>query len=312
MRTWVPGATVELTGVCELKFGGSGQQKKSLVPVAFHLLMPDPSSVRVLQVPPWWTPERLRIALAAGSCLALFLLLWTWSLRQQVRRQSRVIGEKIAAEAVHAERSRIARDLHDSIEQQLTGVSLHLYGAVSSLPGDPQSAASALDLARRMVKHTQRETRNSIRDLRSPLLERCGLGDALRNLAGEASSTSGPAVETRITGDPDILSPDAQYQLLRLCQEALGNALKHARATHITIELAVTPETIVLAVQDDGCGFRPDALDAADPSHFGMLGMRERAAKINARLEIQSSPGMGTRVGISLPNPAANIRHPEP
>jgi signal transduction histidine kinase len=303
IRTWVPGAQVELTGVCELKFTGTDTLKRTYTPVAFHLLMPGPASVRILQLPPWWTQKRMRIALAGVGGAVGLLLLWTWLLRRQVARQSRIIGDKISNEAVHAERSRIARDLHDSIEQQLTGVSLHLYGAKSSIASDPQSAAGALDLARRMLKHTQRETRNSIRDLRSPLLENRGLAEALRVLATESTSSTGPRVNLEIAAEPANLTADTEYQLLRLAQEALGNALKHADAKHISIRLDATPEQILLSVTDDGRGFRPDALDASDPSHFGMLGMQERASNIGAAWNISSSPGQGTTVTVSLPLP---------
>jgi signal transduction histidine kinase len=299
-RTWVPGARVELIGVCELKFTGMDTLKRTYTPVAFHLLMPGPDSVRVLELPPWWTEGRMRIALAAIGGAALLLLSWTWLLRRQVSRQSRLIGEKIANEAIHVERSRIARDLHDSLEQQLTGVSLHLFGAKSSLGSDPQSAAGALDLARRMLKHTQRETRNSIRDLRSPIQGRRGLAESLRTLAGDCNSLSGPAVELHLPPDPVRLPPDTEYQLLRLAQEALGNALKHAEATLISIRLAIASGQVELTVTDNGRGFRPDALDTSDPSHFGMLGMQERASKIGAAWTIQSAPGKGTTVSVIL------------
>lgn len=299
-RTWVPGARVELAGVCELKFTGTDTLKRTYTPVAFHLLMPGPDSVKVLELPPWWTESRMRIALAAIGGAALLLLSWTWLLRRQVARQSRLIGEKIANEAVHVERSRIARDLHDSIEQQLAGVSLHLFGAKSSLGSDPMSAAGALDLARRMLKHTQRETRNSIRDLRSPMQERRGLADSLRTLAGDCNSLAGPVVELHLPPTPVPLPPDTEYQLLRLAQEALGNALKHADATLVSIRLAITSDQIELTIADNGRGFRPDALDASDPSHFGMLGMQERASKIGAAWTIQSAPGQGTTVSVKL------------
>lgn len=303
LRTWVNGAQVEVTGVCELKFTGMDTLMRSYTPAAFHLLMASPASVKILQLPPWWTQQRMRFALAGVCGAALLLLSWTWLLRRQVTRQSGIIGEKIANEAVHAERSRIASDLHDSIEQQLTGVSLHLYGAKSSISSDPQSAASALDIARRILKHTQRETRNSIRNLRSPLLENRNLAEALQVLAAESTSSTGPEVSLRLPPVCISLTPDTEYQLLRLAQEALGNALKHAEAKHISIHLDTTPGQILLTITDDGRGFRPDALDASDPSHFGMLGMQERASKIGAVWNIASSPGNGTTVTVSLPHP---------
>lgn len=313
-RAWVPGAFVELTGISELKFTGIDKLHRTYTPEAFHLLMPGPGSLRILQLPPWWTPERTRFALAAVLATALLLLLWVGTLRRQVKRQSRVIGDKIAAEAVQEERTRIARDLHDSIEQQLTGVSLHLYGARSFLASDPGSATAALDLARQMLKHSRREARNSIRDLRSPLLASRGLAEALRGLAADSASQLGPLVETRLDEAITGLDPDAEYQLLRLAQEALGNALKHSSASRITIDLGSDAGRVRLRIADDGCGFRPDVMDAADPSHFGMLGMRERAAKLGARLDIESSPGHGTTVTVTLAprTHEPTSRHPHP
>ncbi|TAF27017.1 MAG: sensor histidine kinase [Verrucomicrobia bacterium] len=301
IRTWVPGALGSFTGVCELKFTGADKLQRNYTPEAFHLLMPGPGSIEILELPPWWTPPRTRFALAAVLAAALLLLLWVGTLRRQVKRQSRVIGDKIAAEAVQEERTRIARDLHDSIEQQLTGVSLHLYGARASIASDPGAAAAALDLARQMLKHSRREARNSIRDLRSPLLERRGLADALRRLASDSASQVGPRVETRLDEWIPGLDPDAEYQLLRLAQEALANALKHSRATRITLALGVDEGRVRLRIADDGCGFLPDFTAAADLSHFGMLGMRERAAKIGADLDVDSSSGRGTTVTVTLP-----------
>lgn len=301
IRSWVTGATVELTGICELKYGGSTDLKPSLAPVAFHLLMPDPSSVKVLQVPPWWNLERMRIAFASVGLVVLLLLAWTWTLRRQVKRQTRMIGEKIASVAVHEERSRIARDLHDAIEQQLTGVSLHLYGAKSAIESDPKSAAGALDTARRMLKHTQKETRNSIRNLRSPLLENRSLAAALQVLAEQSTPPNGARIVVDAPHPPAGLLPDTEYQLLRLAQEGLGNAIKHANASLILIRIDTTADQIILSVTDDGCGFCPLPANASSPSHFGMLGMQERAARIGAACEVRSAPGQGTTVSISLP-----------
>lgn len=299
----VPGASAELTGICELKFSGIDTLRRSFAPVAFHLLLSSPSEIRVTHRPSWWTPARMKVALA-GVCITLALVLtWTSLLRRQVARQSRIIGEKIAGEAVHAERYRIARDLHDSLEQQLTGVSLHLYGASSSIQSNPGSAENALVIARRMLKHTQRETRNAIRDLRSPILKSLGLVETLRNLAAEMSSASGPGISFEVPEAPLLLTPDAEYQLLRLTQEALCNALKHAGATFITIRIVSNTEHLELSIQDNGCGFKPDALDAANPSHFGMLGMQERASKIGASWSILSAPGLGTTISVSLKTP---------
>lgn len=303
LRTWVPGAQVKLTGICELKFSGVDLLKRSYTPHAFHLLMPSPAALEIRQLPPWWNQQRMKFALACIGFLSLLLFSWAWLLRKQVARQSRIIGDKIADEAVHAERTRIARDLHDSLEQQLASVSLHLYGAKSAIQSNPESAVSTLDLARRMLKHTQRETRNSIRNLRSPLLENRSLVDALHLLAKESSSSSGPVIDVIVKNESKHLSADIEYQLLRLSQEAIGNAIKHASAQHIEVVLDASTERLTLTITDDGTGFVPDSSQAPTPLHFGMLSMRERAAKIGGTWKIHSAPGEGTTIQITLPLP---------
>jgi len=310
--SWVTGSKIEVTGVCELEFGGMRDSREDYRPKGFHLLLASPEDLRIVESPPWWTPGRLALALGCTAFAACALLLWTWILRRQVGRQTRIIGAKIRSEATQEERNRIARDLHDSIEQQLTGVSLHLFGAKSSLVSDPESAAGALEQARRMLKHTQRETRTSIRELRSPLLEGHGLAGALRALAADAHSAGGPQIDVEIADVNGSLTSDGEYQLLRLAQEALNNALKHSNARRIRIALGTASGEIFLSVTDDGIGFRPEAPADAESQHFGMIGMRERAAKLGAKLEILSVPGDGCSVRVSLPQPAKPTHPSEP
>ncbi len=306
--SWVPGSKVDVTGICELEFGGMRDAREDYRPKGFHLLLASPEDLRIVQSPPWWTPGRLVLALGCAVCAAIVLLLWTWILRRQVGRQTRIIGEKIRSEATQEERNRIARDLHDSIEQQLAGVSMHLFGAKSSLASNPESAAGALEQARRMLKHTQRETRTSIRELRSPLLEGHGLEGALRTLAADAHSSGEPRIDVEIADVTANLTPDREYQLLRLAQEALNNALKHSKARNIHIALGTASGETCLSVTDDGIGFRPGVPVDAESPHFGMIGMRERAARLGAKLEILSSPGNGCSVRVSLPHSAEPAR----
>jgi signal transduction histidine kinase len=302
-RHWVPGAQVEITGICELKFTGIDSYKRSFTPTNFHLLLANPESLQVLELPPWWNEQRLQTAVVGIGLVSLLLLLWTWLLRRQVAQQSRLIGEQFAHAAVHAERSRIAHDLHDSIEQQLTSVSLHLYGAKNAIDSDPQTAIGTLDLARSILKHTQRETRHSIRNLRSPLLENRSLADALHALSTNNTYASGPLVKVLTPQDLHRLHPDTEYHLLRIAQEALGNAIKHAHASHITVSLDRQPSQMVLTVTDDGQGFDPASIPTDTPSHFGLLGMRERAIKIGAMLDVRSTPSSGTTITVTLPLP---------
>ncbi|OYV02519.1 MAG: diguanylate cyclase, partial [Verrucomicrobiales bacterium VVV1] len=172
------GDRLRLTGICELttthalpRIGwGDG----------FRLHLPGPAGLAVIARAPWWSAERLLIALGLMSAIAIVGLAGTWALRRQVGRQMEVISEQLRTEAVGKERDRIARDLHDTLEQQLSGVALQLDGLDDVVKSDPAAAAHALLLARRMLRHTRLEARRSVMNLRSEILEQHGLFAALR------------------------------------------------------------------------------------------------------------------------------------
>jgi signal transduction histidine kinase len=212
-----------------------------------------------------------------------------------------IISGKLHDEAVAEERNRMARDLHDTLEQQLVGVSLQLDETEDVVREDPQAALESLALARRMLEFTRVEARRSVRDLRSQVLETQGLEAAIRALALNASHASGPSIAFDVRGKSFPLPAAVAYHLLRMSQEALTNSLKHAHAEHIRITLEYTPNQIRLGISDDGRGFSHGTLGHTENSHFGLLGMRERAAKIGAELTIAGKPGAGCLVSITLP-----------
>jgi signal transduction histidine kinase len=158
-----------------------------------------------------------------------------------------------------------------------------------------------LTLASRMLRHSREEARRSVWDLRNRLLEVHGLGAAIQSLAASAAVDGGPEVDTRIDHSPTGLHKSVEYQLLRMAQEALANALKHSHAKHITLALAVAADHCLLTVKDDGAGFDPLLVNPLQPPHFGLLGLRERAEKIGATLEIETRPGHGCAVIVKVP-----------
>jgi len=308
---WSVGSEVEVTGVCDLEFKLIGAGVPGTIVSDFSLWLRTPQDVRVLRAAPWWTSARLGLLLA-GTCVVLALVLgWVGLLRRQVARQMGLIGEQLRGEAVSDERNRLARDLHDSLEQQLAGVALQLDGAEEIITEDPAAASQAVSLARRMLRHTRLEARRSVWDLRSQVLEMQGLPAALQALAEGISARSGPAVAVQVTGEYRELPAGVEFQLLRVAQESLANAIKHSGAKRIVISLEITPEAIRLRISDDGLGFAPGALTHSESPHFGVLGMQERAAKIGAELSIVGTPGAGCVVTLSLPCRPAIKTQPE-
>jgi signal transduction histidine kinase len=309
-RLWAPGSVVEVTGACDLEFKPAGSGARGAIVNDFSIWLRTPQDVVILEAAPWWTPLRLGLTLGGTLAILAVTLGWVWLLRRQVAHQMEVIKEKLQGEAVSAERNRIARDLHDNLEQQLAGVALQLDGAEETIRQDPAEASDAVRLARRMLRHTQAEARRSVWDLRSQVLELQGLPAALEALAESTRSRSGLAITTQILGENSSLPAVVEFQILRVAQEALANALKHSGAKRIVISLEFNAENICLRVSDDGRGLTPDKLTHEVEPHFGVLGMQERAARLGGQLAIVGAPGAGCVVTLTLPRDVTNIAEP--
>lgn len=298
---FVPGDRLLLTGICELTTTHPLPRPEWVN--GFRILLADSASIRLLHRAPWWTTGRLLAALGAMTGLAVLGTLGTLFFGRAVRKQAHVIGEKIGCEAVSEERDRMARDLHDTLEQQLAGVALQLDGLDKIAKNDPAQIGTRLGLARRMLRHTRVEARRSVWDLRSKVLEIQGLGTALRSMAAGMSSEDGSTISFDIGKLTRPLPNGSDFHLLRIAQEALANAVKHSAAREVLISLHETADAVLLSVRDDGRGFVPAPPHAPVTSHFGILGMHERVEKINATIAIQSSPGHGCTITVTLPNP---------
>jgi signal transduction histidine kinase len=199
------------------------------------------------------------------------------------------------------ERARLAREIHDTLAQGFIGISSQLEGVANTFADDPPRAWSYLDLARKMARHSITEARRSVDDLRASLLEGRNLETALQSWAQMWTAGSGITVNVEVTGRPSALRPEIEQNLLRITQEAVTNALKHAEATGIWIKLRRQADQIELDIVDNGRGF-----EACDPfclaiGHFGLIGMRERAEHLDGELRLASRPGEGTRVEVAIP-----------
>lgn len=227
-----------------------------------------------------------------------------WLMARVLVRQERLVAEnaQLHERARHAavleERQRLARELHDSVTQALYGISLQAEAASRALAaGDVDPAAANLREIRETTQESLGEMRLLLFGLRPPLLEERGLIGALDSRLRAVEARAGLATELRGDG-AERLSPEAEQELYRLAQEALNNVLKHAQARHVCVRLDVSKDRAVLEVADDGVGFE-SALRGGDG--FGLPGMRERAARLGGKLQVESAPGAGTRVRVEVP-----------
>ncbi len=235
-----------------------------------------------------WTAQRVRLyPLIAAVCGAG----WGAS-RLRARRLRR------RADAVLSERLRISRELHDSLSQTLLGAALQVEQALGSLGTAPHTALH-LERARQLIHDSLAAARRSVWDLRDPALAEADLGEALAAAVEKLAGAGGKRLELRVSGRPRPLPLQVTEHLLRIAQEAVANALRHARAGHILIELAFAGDRVTLRVRDDGSGFRPGRRNGG--RHLGLIHMAERAEQLAARLAIRSAPGRGTEVEVEAP-----------
>jgi signal transduction histidine kinase len=196
------------------------------------------------------------------------------------------------------ERNRLARDLHDSVAQKLFGVVLTAEAASTLLPRDATAARAQLDRLQELVAEALEELRSLVFELRPPALENEGLATTLRKHVDVLRRVHRREIGLRVSATPR-LSARADGEVFRIAQEALQNALRHARAEHVDLTLEARDGALVLSVADDGDGFDP-----ADPAlrsrRLGLTSMEERARAAGGRLEIDSRPGAGTTVRLEV------------
>ncbi len=296
LETLRPGSGLRLRGIVLVEQPDFTVPRFGAVPGAFSLLLRTADDVTVRHQPPWWTPQRLALALGIVVALAGGALVWAVALRQRVAAQTAIISEKVKIEAAAEERERIAREFHDTLEQELVGLALRLDAAGTKI-AEPKPR-ELLEGARRLVQNIQAEARSLVHNLRARALDDAPLPEAIDRAV--ASLRHERTIEVRTEGEARRLSGVIEHELLRIAQEATTNAVKHGQAAHIDIALAFTPNEVRLRVTDDGRGFDPER-DATKPGHFGLLGIRERVQKLGGHFALRSQPGAGTTVEAVVP-----------
>jgi len=225
----------------------------------------------------------------------------------ELRVAMQQLNEETKNAATLAERDRLAGEIHDSLQQGLSGLMLHL-DATLKLPDLSGDVHSRLSVARNMVSFTRHEVQHAVWDMESPLLKSTALDDALRKLA-TLIHPGAATVQITVTGERRELPPGLKHHLLRIAQEAITNAVRHAAARTITIALTYDHDDLTLSVTDDGNGFIPSDVLTKGIGHFGLRGLHGRAAKIGGEFNIRSAPGHGTTVQVAVQIPAHAFVH---
>ncbi|MGY0061580.1 sensor histidine kinase [Streptomyces sp. LZ34] len=228
------------------------------------------------------TNTRLEAALAENAGLHAQLLV-----------QAREAG-------VDEERRRLAAEIHDTIAQGLAGIVTQLQAAADTT--SPATTRGHVERAAALARRSLGEARRSVQNLGPAALEHDTLPEALRRMAGEWAAATGVRAEFTVTGTVEPLHDEVSAAVVRIAQEALTNAGRHARATRVGVTLSYMGDEVTLDVRDDGRGFDPLALPPRERTRgFGLGGMRARAERIAGVVDIESDPGRGTAVSARVP-----------
>ena len=254
------------------------------------------------QKPSWWTSRRIVIALATASVLLLLTLAWNMSLRVLVNRQSReLLHEKIAhlgSTLRIDERTRLAVELHDSVAQNLSGVSLQVDAALRNGRNNPEKARANLVLASAILKSSREELRNCLWDLRSCALDEPDMESAIRQTLRPILNDVKLAIRFKVPRK--MLSDNTAHAVLRIIRELVSNSTKHGNATKIAIAGRLSDGRLVFSVTDNGSGFDTSTSPGPADGHFGIAGIMERLRAFSGTMNIESKPGNGTRIAISM------------
>jgi signal transduction histidine kinase/ligand-binding sensor domain-containing protein len=235
-----------------------------------------------------WFRLLLGIALALSAWAAYKLHL------RQIRYRFSLVLE---------ERTRLAREIHDTLAQSFVGISSQLDAVALGVPEEQVQARAHLDVARRMSRHSLTEARRSIMDLRALEPEEQGFAAALQSGVPLWTAGSAVAVEMNLSELEDRIPKEFQKPLLRIVQEAIANVLKHADASRIWIQASIEARKLHLRVIDDGRGFEQKEAFCSSKGHFGLIGMRERVERIGGELSLSSHAGEGTQIEVMVPLP---------
>jgi signal transduction histidine kinase len=216
-----------------------------------------------------------------------------------VALQNAELHERTRELSVVEERTRLARELHDAVSQTLFSLVMTVEAASTLLDRDTGQARARLDDARRLAQDASRELRSLIFELRPADLAHDGLAGTLRKHVEVLARVQPVEIALELDCEPS-LPPEAQVEVFRIAQEAIGNALRHADAGRIAVELRSVDGGVRLTVADDGRGFDPSAPELRS-RRLGLTSLRERAKALGGRLGVESAPGAGTTVRLDLP-----------
>lgn len=224
-----------------------------------------------------------------------------WALSEKARQLQRLLSESYRIQ--ENTQARIAHDMHDGVTQMIIGALYETQAARQALPDDADHAAENLTRAQQLLSEVEVEIRRVIYDLHPPVLDAMGLAVALRRFAATFTATFNIECEVEVAEHPQRLDREIEVAIYRIIQAALHNTATHAQAKHARVAFDFSAAWLQVTIEDDGIGFDPEAVINMPGEHLGLIGMKERAESLGAKLTVTSSAHHGARIELRLPSP---------
>lgn len=300
------GSLISVTGTCVIDINIPSFESGMSADIKLFIAPRSATDIIILSRPPWWTPFRLLCAIGALLFLLVGILVWNTMLRHLAERRGQVLADEqvksVASELKVYERTHLAVELHDSLSQTLSGVSMQI-DAVKRFAGtNLERMNQHLEIAAKTLKSCRDELRNCLLDLRSNALEEPDMNAAIRKTLEPYLDDADIAIRFFIPRE--IFSDNTAHTVLRIIRELIVNALRHGKADKIKVAGSIENNTLMFSVQDNGSGFTPDTAPGITEGHFGLQGIRERIDELGGTFMVSSTPGKGTKATITLPTEA--------
>ena len=310
-RRLEPGSKVRVRGIAMLSFKEGREEGNPRVVTGYAIRLRQVADLILIQSAPFFSGERLWIAAEVALLGVLVVLVWNMTLR----RRAQTLANKLAQEihrreakdlefhATVRERNRLAADLHDSAIQTINGIGLQMDACGLASRRGGENLSELLSVARRMVGHAEQELREAVWALQFiPMRERT-LEQAVRSMGSKMAAAQGVDLRIRVDSAVEQTSEVVRSHAALIVQEAVRNALRHARATRIDVTLEALAEAqpgIKISVVDNGIGFEQGRVEGPQTGHFGLAGMRDRAQRCGGEFRLRSVPGQGTEIVCEL------------
>ena len=258
--------------------------------VRFTILPRSTDDFSLVRRAPWWTPRRLFAVILVLSGVIVLISIWNRALRRlSAKRGEELYKERIAHAAAKLkieERTRLAVEIHDSISQTLTGIALQFDNGADE------------SVVRQMLSSCRHELKCCLWDLRSRTFEEKDMTEAIKRAIGPNAGNA--KVDVRFNVPRSDLSETTTHAILRIVRELVVNAVRHGKATEVKVAGECHDGTISFSVRDNGSGFDPSSVAGPSTGHFGLQGVRERLGEFQGEMTVESSPGKGARISVSM------------